>query len=301
MSDNFQSYQSFVPPTEAPSQPTLQVRVVDAVNRVSIGAGNVTETAPLANAKGNAGELNPFHDTSSIFASARNANGSPVTVIQGDTLVTIGGTQAPVSFWVSEGILQQAPDGSYGEGKPQAAEQEANGGDLSPLPDLAMSEVNAALAPVEQSLLDGLAAFGTGVAIGRLDGAGLVTKFQQASGCDSDEAHARLTTIKAAYQAQADGALTSRSGIAPADIQHFYIWAKENHQGQLQEAVQRQIHGHDVSGYKALASEWLAKTAPSLAALKAAGVTTRKQGNGVEAFVQGSWMTPSAAARAGLI
>jgi hypothetical protein len=164
-----------------------------------------------------------------------------------------------------------------------------------------MQEVNAALAPVEQSLLDGLAAVGTGVAIGRLDAADLVTKFQQSSGCDSDEAHARLTAIKAAYQAQADGALMSRSGVTPGDLPLFYAWAKAHHQGELQECVSRQIHGHDVSGYKALASQWKAATAPLLASLKAAGIPTRQQGSGHEAFIRGSWMSPSAAARAGLI
>ncbi len=121
------------------------------------------------------------------------------------------------------------------------------------------------------------------------------------SGLDAAESHARLTTIKAACQAQADAALTARSGIDASDLGEFYAWAKTNRQGQLQEAIQMQVRLHDVAGYKTLASESIASTAPSEQALKAAGIPIRAQGHGSEIFIRGQWMSASAAAKAGLI
>ena len=60
--------------------------------------------------------------------------------------------------------------------------------------------------------------------------------------------------------------------------------------------------GHAVSDFKALAGKWLASTAPSVDSLKAKGVPVKKKGSGVhEVHVQGHWMTPAAAARAGFI
>ena len=164
-----------------------------------------------------------------------------------------------------------------------------------------MTAINVALAEVDQGHLDGLIGVGMGVAVGRLDSAALAHRFAQASGLDVGENHARVNTIKAAFQAQADTALTTRYGVAAADLPAFYAWCRDNQQGAMQEAVQKQRHGHDVSGYRALASQWLAATPPSLNALKAAGIPVRAQGTGSEVFVRGSRMTPEAAAKAGLI
>ena len=88
--------------------------------------------------------------------------------------------------------------------------------------------------------------------------------------------------------------------MAQADLQGFYQWARENHRGELQQAVQRQMQQADVSGYKPLADRWMAATAPSVAALKAAGVPVRTHTAGSEVFLRGQWMSPGAAAKAGL-
>ena len=89
--------------------------------------------------------------------------------------------------------------------------------------------------------------------------------------------------------------------MAKANLPELFAWAKANRQGQFQETVQRQMLTHDVSGFKALADQWFASVAPSVAALRAAGVPVRTQGRGVQIQVRGQWMTPGAAAKAGLI
>jgi hypothetical protein len=95
----------------------------------------------------------------------------------------------------------------------------------------------------------------------------------------------------------------SRSGLDKSDVQPFYQWARANHPRLLQEAVHKQMHQHDMGGYKALAERWKSDTPPSLEALKAAGlpVRTHSHNSQSEVFIRGQWVTPKAAARAGLI
>ena len=298
---NYQSYSSYAAP-EVPTSGRAfeQVRIHDAVYRASSNDGVMTESSQ-GHDKGTMGELNPYHGTESIFATARTVTGHAATEIGPDTLVKINGVQGSVKFFMSEGLLQKAADGNYEQSTPKAPEVAADTSDYLPIPDAAMSAINAALDSVDQGYLEGLAGVGMGFAVGRLDEAALAHKFSQVSGLDAGESQARLTTIKDAYQAQADQAVTTRYGVPAADRAAFYSWCRENRQGQLQEAVHKQLHGHDLSGYRALASQWLSLTPPSAAALTAAGYSVRKQGEGMEVFLQGSWMTPKAAAKAGLV
>lgn len=102
------------------------------------------------------------------------------------------------------------------------------------------------------------------------------------------------------FQHHADRA----TGIDASDLPEFWQWAKANHKGQLQDALSKQMHGRDLSGYKTLAQRYMAETPPTEQALKDAGMPVRKhfsKSTGIEVFVAGSWMTPGAAARAGLV
>lgn len=274
----------------------VRVNIRDTVTMVSSTNGVNTETTQ-GHQKGSTAELNPYHGTDSIFATARQPNGRAAEVILPTTLVEIDGVQAPVSFWVTEGRLQKDGDGyKEASGNPEAAPVDT--AEVMPMHDQAMASVNEALAEVDQGSLDGLAAVAVGIAAGRVDPGMLAQRFGQVSGLTPDESQARVATITAAYQAQADAALHYRCGIAGEDLPEFYRWAKANRQGQLQEAVHKQLHQHDVSGYRGLAEQWVASTGPSLQALKAAGYPVRPDG---QVYVKGSWMTPAGAARAGLV
>jgi hypothetical protein len=154
---------------------------------------------------------------------------------------------------------------------------------------------------VEQGYLDALISTCVGVGSGQLPASALALKFAQVSGLGIDESAGRAAVVMGAYQAQADEALASRSGIEAADLPDFYAWCKANHRGDLQEAMQKQVRMHDVQGYTALASRWLATVPPSLQALKAAGLPVRTLSRTPEVYLQGQWMTPGAAALAGLI
>lgn len=69
----------------------------------------------------------------------------------------------------------------------------------------------------------------------------------------------------------------------------------------MQDAIGKQLHGADMSGYTKLANQWLSETPPSIAALKAGGLATRNQGAGQQVYLKGQWMGLGVAARAGLI
>lgn len=95
--------------------------------------------------------------------------------------------------------------------------------------------------------------------------------------------------------------------LSADDLGTFYEWAKQNHRGQLADAIGKQVHNSDISGYRALAARYLATVPPSAAALKAAGVPVRRSSHkagAVEVYIPGAgngWMTPQAAARAGFL
>jgi len=301
MSDNFQSYSSYTPGPEEIYAAMPQLREAAPVYRTSSTNGAVSESTERSHDTGHSGQINPYSGTDSWQATARTTTGRAVSEITPDTLVELDGVQAKVSFWVGEGRLSKSADGKYTEATAAPVAPQETTGEIMPMDDGAMGVINAALDPLPQHALDLITAQAIGAAVGRLSEESLTTKFAQASGIDPADSHQRLTTIKAIYQDQADTALRTRVGMAAADTQAFWAWAKANHGGQLQEAIGKQLRSADVSGYTALAKQWQSRTAPQLAALQAGGIPTRKGNNGAECFLQGMWMSTAAAARSGLI
>lgn len=302
MSDNFQSYSTYVPTgNEELFTAGPNLREEAPVHRTSSTAGVMTQTTEANIDRGNSGHE---ASTQGWQATARTTTGRAVSQadIGPDTLVEFDGMQAKASFWVSEGRLTKAADGSYTEGSgPVEAPAEIQG-DIAPIPDHIMDGINAAIEPLPQSSLEMITAHGISVALGRSDDASLVAKFAKASGIELADAGQRLDAVKGIYQQQANSAIQSRAGIGAADAPEFWQWCKANHQGQLQDAIGKQMYSADVSGYTALANRWMAATPPTLAALQAGGIPTRKDGSGaIQCQIRGQWMTPSAAAKAGLI
>ena len=296
---NFQSYSAYIPHAEETIfSAGPQIRQESPVFRSSSLNGATTNSIEQSVDRGDSG-----HDASTGWQStARSTTGRAISApdITADTLIEFDGIQAKASFWVSEGRLTKGADGSFTEGQAEAEAPAETQGDISPIPDHIMEGVNAALEPLPQGSLDRIIAQGVGVACGRIDDASLTKQFAQASGLELADSQQRLSAVKAVYQAQADAAIRSRSGISAADAPEFWAWARENHPGQLQDAIGRQLHGADVGGFTSLANRWLSTTAPSLTAFQAAGIPTRTQHAGLEVYLEGQWMSPSAAARAGL-
>ena len=308
-SGNFQRYSPMLNDAQPENvRDTSQVRIHDTVTRTTTTADGQVIVTGHTHHQATAAELNPHHGTGSVLATARNPDGRPVLAILPTTMIEIDGLQAPVSFWVKEGRLHKTADGGYGEGgtseqqtaQATAAAAQAPTSDIVPLSAEGIAGVNLALGDTPAGHVDGILGMAAGVVSGSMDAAALVAHFSRVSGYSPEDCHARLTVMAAPFQAQADAALTTRAGLAAGDLPEFYAWAKANQKEALRDCMLKQIHGSDVSGYRALASKWQNTVAPSLDAFRGAGVPVRNQGGKSEVFLQGSWMSPGAAARAGL-
>ena len=293
---NFQSYSSYIPAGhEDLFAAGPQLRTDSVIHRTTSSGGVMLETSEASTDRGNAGQINPNFGDGSWKATATTKHGRPVSQIDGDSLVRIAGIQGSVDFFVSEGYLQKAPDGTYTEGTGNAQAPQAQI-DTHSLSEQSMTLVNQMLEPLPQSQLDSVIAQVAGVTAGTLSDASLTHKFATTSGISLEDAGQRLTVLKGLYQSQTDVAISSKYGISADDKADFYQWCKSNAMREMQDAVMKQLHSNEVSGWKPLADRYLAANAPSLNAFKAAGVPVRDN----QVFLGGHWMTPKAAAQAGL-
>lgn len=301
----YSTYQA--PAEEAPVQP-VGVRIdADAGRTTSVVIRNGVMTQEQSSAQRvTSSELNPHYGDGSVFATARNPRGSAVTKITPETMLTIAEVQAPASFFEEQGFIHRGADGRYaeGSGQPQEAAQEAlpaDNPDALHMPDEVIAGVNEALEVVSDQHRDPLVATAIAVATGQLDQAELQRKFVSVAGVTPEEAAARVSFVQAAYQQQAESAVTHRCGIAAGDLPALWAWAKESQPGALRDAVNKQVHHSDLSGYRALADRWQRENPPSLEAVKAAGLETRQMGDKPEVFLDGRWLPIATAARIGMI
>lgn len=306
---NFQSYQSYQAAPDAPDAEASGVRihVGTGTQAATVVDGVMTDTF-RGHEKGHSGELNPHHGEDSVLATAQHPKGLPVYQIEDSTLITVNGVQAPASFWAKEGVLTKAADGSYAEatGQPPAP-QEAQGEDVFPLHPDNISTIDAAIGGIDGSHATALAAAYIGAATGRLVPDALARKFGELTGLQGEEALQRIGVVQGIFEGEAAHHLEKRLGVAQGDQEAFFQWARENRRDALGDAIGRQIHGRDLSGYRRLAQEWMNTTPPSAEALKAAGIPVRRshhKAGDVEVFIPGAgngWMSVGAAARAGLL
>lgn len=302
---NLTTYQTFNDNQPMPeAAPTWQpVRVVSGTQSVTMTDGEVSSEFKGQD-KASSNEASPYHGTEGLFATARNQNGTPVMAIGDDTLLTLpDGMQAAAKTLASLGVITKNPDGSYSEGGQQQAPQAAPSGDLVPLPQDHAELLQAAIGDMPDAHAMSVAAAAIGAITGRLDAGAVVAKFQSLTGMDAPAAAQRVGAMQAVFQAQTDFAVTKLYGIGEADRDAFYAFCRGSKREAMADALGRQIHGNDVSGWRGLAQQFLSTQAPSVEAFKRAGVPTRpshhKAGD-TEVFVGGSWMSRHAAARAGL-
>jgi hypothetical protein len=252
-------------------------------------------------------QINPHYEDGTVFASARSRSGFAVSEVTPDTLITVGGVQAPASFFESQGIVHRGADGRYEEGSGQP--QGAQGAPETPEDDLdaltmtseSAKAVDDALEGIPDAHINPLVATAIAVATGELDDSTLVQKITAIGGMSEEEVSSRLSTVRAAYEQQAAAAITGRCGVPPEALQEFYQWARENQKGALRAAVNQQVHANDLSGYRGLADRWFRENPPSIDAVKAGGFDTRIQDKRAEVFMAGRWLSIAAAARLGML
>jgi hypothetical protein len=306
---NLQQYQSQQhADVDIPAGPA--VRIIQNPSTVSVETIDGVDTIKTKGQEfARSSEASPFHGTDSIFATARNQNGTPAMAIGDATLLEYQGMQMTAKSLAALGVISRSPDGSYSDkptaaagheaGEEQQDEDTVSEDHVEIHPDN-MTEIHEAMAGVSESAVHGLLAIGIGVATGKLEGAALEQRWTQATGQHGEDSKlARMQTI---FQHQADRA-AQKVGIGAQDLDAFYAWGREGHRDQLADAVTKLVHQADASGFRALAQRYLTTNAPSVEALKAAGLEVRKGADGQPLVFSkaGGWITLKAAARAGLL
>lgn len=255
----------------------------------------------------NSSQLNPHYGDCSVFETARSPHGFHVFEIGPDTLITINGVEGTVKGFEAAGLVHRTANGTYAEGSgrpeqaPQETPQQESTADALSMPEEVAAGVDSAIDCVSDMHLDALVSGVVGVATGEGDLATLERRFVSYSGVTPAEAASRVAFVQAAYQAQADAAITSRCGIAREDLQGFYQWCRETQRGVLRDAVNRQIRQSDFSGYRALAGRYFSTMPPTVEAVQAGGYQVRKHAGADEVMIDGNWMTIRNAARLGYL
>jgi hypothetical protein len=253
-----------------------------------------------------AAELNPHHGDGSVFSTARSATGGAAREITSDTRITIAGVQGTVAFFEREGLIHH--DGTaYREGAAPGSQVQAEAApqvderDFPGMPQEVAARIDQALDGVADAYLDPLIASGIGSATGEIDRAVMVRQMSSFAGVSPDEAASRVADMEAGYRQQADSVLTGTFGMTSEDIADFVGFCKTYHKGAFRDAITKQIRESDVSGIRNLGELYYRATAPSLNAVKAAGLQTRQLGEKPEVLLDGRWLPIASAARLGMI
>lgn len=251
-------------------------------------------------------------------STARTTYGTPTNDISDDTVVRIGGVSAKVSNFVQTGILTKQGD-SYvlsaslagGEDIPrdaqqpqqQSQQQSNDGADLAVMPEEVVNGIDQAAAGIPQAAIQNGMASAIAGAMGDIPMENIAAGLAQNTGMEMSEAQGRVQFIIDAYQAQADSFMTSQMGLSSGELQDFYDFAREpGNKDALRVALEGQLYGNSMAGWRPLIARYMDQVAPSGDALQARGFETKVTAEGEQVVrLQGVWMSTRAAARAGLI
>ncbi|MFJ0454066.1 hypothetical protein [Bordetella bronchiseptica] len=248
-------------------------------------------------------------------STARTSYGSPTNDIDGGTVVRIGGVSAKVSNFLQTGILikqgdgyvlaggeDQQPRGAQHE-QQQDQEQGQHDPDLAVMPEEVVSGIDQAAAGIPQVAIQNGMASAIAGAMGDIPMENIATGLAQNTGMELAEAQGRAQFIIDAYQAQADSFLTSQVGLSSGELEDFYDFAREpGNKDALRVALEGQLYGNSMAGWRPLIGRYMDQVAPSAEALQTRGFETRVSPEGEQMVrIQGVWMSTRAAARAGLI
>jgi hypothetical protein len=295
------------------------------VHRITIQDGEVTSTTSGVERFDSGTDFSPYAQED-WRSTARTSFGIPTNDINGGSVVTIGGITAKVSNFVQTGILIKQGDGyvlpgavsdSQGgeqrgtQGQPLGAQatesaDDAND-DLSPdlavMPEEVADAIDAAAAGIPQAAIQNGIASGIAAAMGQLTPDDIAQSIASSTGMEPSEAQGRVQFIVDAYQAQTDHFLTSKMGLSSEELQDFYTFVRQaDNRGHLRQALESQLHGNSMAGWRPLVERYMSNVAPSSATLKARGFETQTTAEGETLVrISGTWMSVKAAAQAGIL
>jgi hypothetical protein len=228
--------------------------------------------------------------------------GMSTNKIDADTTVEIGGMRAEVSTFVQAGILRETESGY--ELAPQEQHQEqpeaAEAGSMSAEE---IAALDSAMEGFDSSTLQKGSALSIAAVVGDGSLDGVVSAVAQDTGMEPAEVAVKVQAVADKFQAQADRYITQHLGIPASDLPGFYEFCKQpQNKANLQVAIQNQVYGNSMGGYKGLADAYMAGVAPNTDTLQAHGLETMTGHNGEEMVrIKGTWVATKVAAAAGLI
>jgi hypothetical protein len=308
MSD-FNSYSTYVPEQQdAPQAPRTPFQNDEKVTKATYvnGVGTFEQTDRVSSFDSRDMNTFPADDWRS---TATDKTGSPSAFVGDATLVTLNGTQATALDFHKAGYLEKDDRGNYRlpTEKPPEDIAEAELAEArrhhAVLPQAAHATVNAALEGLSMDGVDTVTQYGVGVALGQVPASFLARQFSTMTGHDIEASEARVATVQAVYQTQADDYLVSQQGLHRDELQDFYEFARgRQNRDALSKAVNGQIYSKRMNGYESLVKLYLSNTAPPQQMVKANGMETKKGDDGTDLVkLHGMWMSTKVAAFNGWI
>jgi hypothetical protein len=237
-----------------------------------------------------------------FLATARN-NGFPARGdLTPETVVNYGGMEVDLATLEGIGAVKRTATGyeAVTAGTPDATQHQQGGSGglpdgVEPFSDAVETQVGQALAGVSPTLIPSVVAQ---VLESGLDGVNFNDLAYQ-SGITPAEAQQRAQVVLKAFTAQADS-IAKAQGIDNA--QEVWDWASAERPDDFANARREMAFGRNPQAIRGLVADYFREVPPAVEALKKAGFQMRTDGSGETVFnLQGVWMSPASAARAGLI
>lgn len=317
MSSTYASYQHPSPATQmtdderiVPSSLSSALKTGGTVRVTMNGDNSKTEIERHHQSSGNEGTPTTGWQATAIDARTRR----PTRDISDDTLITIGGTQGRAKDFYNAGLLDKDERGQYvspyekshprGEAvEPKQAQPQETAGDKAEMPAALAQALDASVEGFAQGTVNAAVASGIGAAVGELDLDDVAEGLARNTGIEIADAMQRVTFATQVYETEVRTYLSGqRIGLDKGDVDDLFDWARESAKGDLKEAIQKQVYGRDLSGWKKLAAKYSREAAPTMESLQQSGFAVKKSDDGEELVrYQGAWLSVKTASRMGLV
>jgi hypothetical protein len=294
-----------------PANPTNDFRDQSTISSVSISNGrmeanseSVSRSSTENFKKAQETNINAWRST------ATNRLGMPVSQLTGDTRVIIGGMESTVNAHILAGNLKEDGKGSWeltesirgiNTEKPSHSEEVSD--EINQPPEIT-DTLNKALEPFSDHVVTSMMPRVVDSIAKGEDITTLASQLSQMANMNQDDALVRMNHVVSTYTVEAEHKLSTNFGLDKAGQQELYAFARENPKGQqlLNEAINKQVGGRSMSGWKALVDHYFNSVPPSNEALKKAGIPT-KTGSNNETLIKmdGNWVNLKTAVNLGWI
>lgn len=294
-----------------PANPANDFRDQSTISSVSISNGrmeanseSVSRSSTENFKKAQETNLNAWRST------ATNRVGMPVSQLTGDTRVIIGGMESTVNAHILAGNLKEDGKGSWelsesirglNVDKPNYGEDTSD--EINQPPEIT-DTLNKALEPFSDHAVNSMMPRVIDSIVKGEDVSSLASQLSQMANMNQDDALVRMNHVVATFTVEAEHKLSTNFGLDKAGQQELYAFARSDAKGQqlLNEAINKQVSGKSMSGWKSLVDHFYSSVPPTTEALKKAGIPTRTGSNNETLIkMDGNWVNLKTAVTLGWI